>query len=59
MYKPSSILKKKPFERPYIDDQFNQNIVDWHQPSDLETIKSRPFYSPIRTPPRLRTYVFV
>ncbi len=58
MYKPSSILKRKPFEK-VSTDSLNQSLPDWHQPSDLQPIKSRPIYSPIRTPPRLRTYVFI
>jgi hypothetical protein len=56
MYKPSSILKRKPFETVSTDN-FNKNVPNWRQPSDLQTITSRPFYSPIH-PPRLRTYVF-
>jgi hypothetical protein len=56
MYKPSSILKRKPFEPPN-SDYFNENLGNWRQPSDLQTIISRPYYSPIHTPPRLRTYV--
>jgi hypothetical protein len=58
MNKPSSILKRKPFERPHIEN-FNQDVIDWHQPSDLEAIKLKPSYSPIHTPPRLRTYVIL
>jgi len=58
MYKPSSILKRKPFEK-VSNDNFNQSVADWHQPSDLQLIQSRPIYSPIHTPPRLRTYVFI
>lgn len=57
MYKPSSILKRKPFE-PTLYDNFNQNVADWYQPSDLQPAKSRQFYSPIHIPLRLRTYVF-
>lgn len=56
MYQPSSILKRKPFEQQH-NDNFNQNVADWHQPSDLQPMAARRFYSPIHTPPRLRTYV--
>jgi hypothetical protein len=54
MYKPIPILKKRGQDQPYFDP-FNESVVEWKQPSNLELIPSRPLYSPIRTPPRLRT----
>jgi hypothetical protein len=53
----SSILKKKSFKKPNINQQSDDDIIDWHQPSDLQPIQSRVPYSPIHTPPRLRAYV--
>jgi hypothetical protein len=52
MYKPASILKRKTFERPHSD--FDQNLPDWQQ-----SFQTRSVYSPIRTPPRLRRYIFI
>ncbi|CAF3336938.1 unnamed protein product [Rotaria sp. Silwood1] len=58
MYKPTSILKKKTLQQqPSYINRFNENTLNWHQPTDLELFQSRPFYSPILTPPRLRTLI--
>ncbi|CAF0802727.1 unnamed protein product [Rotaria sordida] len=61
MYKPTSILKKKTFQQqqrrlPY-NNRINENVLNWQQPTDLDLFQSRPFYSPIVTPPRLRQLV--
>ncbi|CAF3886951.1 unnamed protein product [Rotaria sp. Silwood2] len=60
MYKPTSILKKKTLQQqqqPTYIHQFKENALNWHQPTDLELFPSRPFYSPILTPPRLRKLI--
>lgn len=49
-------MKKQPTNKPY-DDHFNENVTDWQPPFDLEFNPIKPMYSPIGTPPRLRTYV--
>lgn len=54
MFPTSSILKKKPLTRRYTERPIG-NVMDWPEPSDLEHVKTRRFYSPINTPPRLRT----
>jgi hypothetical protein len=56
MSKPASILKKQRQNKPH-DDRFNESVTDWHQPNDLDLFPIKPTYSPIGTPPRLRTYV--
>jgi hypothetical protein len=53
---PTSILKNKRQNKPYVD-RFNESVTDWHQPEDLDILPAKPMYSPIGTPPRLRTYV--
>ena len=57
MYPPTSILRRR-FDDLDIDP-FTDPVYDWHQPSDLDLRPSRSLYSPVRTPPRLRTYVLV
>ncbi|CAF2071110.1 unnamed protein product [Rotaria magnacalcarata] len=58
IYKPASILKKAPHLRqPLYSESFNENMFNWHQPTDLEPMRARRLYSPIRTPPRLRTLI--
>ncbi|CAF4865800.1 unnamed protein product [Rotaria magnacalcarata] len=60
IYKPASILKKAPHLRqPLYSESFNENMFNWHQPTDLEPMRARRLYSPIHTPPRLRTYVVI
>lgn len=54
MPKPTSILKKPRTDQTYVD-RFNENVPDWHQPDDLDLVPIKPMYSPISTPPRLRT----
>ncbi|CAF2077202.1 unnamed protein product [Rotaria magnacalcarata] len=54
--KPQSILKKQRENKPY-DDHFNENVTDWQPPSDLEFLSMKQSYSPIGTPPRLRTLI--
>ncbi|CAF0980946.1 unnamed protein product [Rotaria sordida] len=56
MSKPASILKKQRENKPYVD-HFNENVNDWQPPSDLELISTKKMYSPIGTPPRLRTLI--
>lgn len=56
MSKPTSILKKKQ-EQKLAEDHFNESVTGWHQPTDLDLLPARPSYSPVRTPPKLRTYV--
>jgi hypothetical protein len=56
MSKPTSILKRQRQNQPN-DDRFNESVTDWHQPNDLDFLPSKQIYSPIGTPPRLRTYV--
>jgi hypothetical protein len=56
MSKPASILKKQRQNNQY-DDRFNESVTDWHQPYDLDLGPTKQVYSPIGTPPRLRTYV--
>jgi len=58
MPKPASILKKKQ-EQKLAQDRFNESVVGWHQPTDLDLLPARPTYSPVRTPPKLRTYVIM
>ena len=55
MAKPASILKKPPIADKAYYDRFNDTVPDWRQPDDLELTPFRPMYSPIGTPPRLRT----
>ncbi|CAM4763104.1 unnamed protein product [Rotaria magnacalcarata] len=58
IYKPASILKKAPHLRqPLYSESFNENMFNWHQPTDLEPMRARRLYSPIHTPPRLRTLI--
>ncbi|CAF4156904.1 unnamed protein product [Rotaria socialis] len=58
IYKPASILKKASHLRqPLYSENFSENMFNWHQPTDLEPMRARRFYSPIRTPPRLRTLI--
>ena len=52
--KPASILKKPRADQPYVD-RFNETVPDWQQPDDLDLVPIKPMYSPISTPPRLRT----
>ena len=54
MPKPQSILKKQRHDKPYVD-RFNESVTDWHQPNGLDLMPVKPTYSPIGTPPRLRT----
>lgn len=54
MAKPAPILKKQRQTRTQ-DDRFNESVVGWHQPDDLTVVTNKPVYSPIGTPPRLRT----
>ena len=55
MAKPTSILKKPPIaDRAYLD-RFNESVADWRQPDDLELVPFKSMYSPVGTPPRLRT----
>ena len=56
MSKPTSILKKQPRNRVQ-DDRFNESVTGWHPPADLELVPVKQIYSPLGTPPRLRTYV--
>jgi hypothetical protein len=56
MSKPTSILKKQRQNKPD-NDRFNESVTDWHQPNDLDLMPIKPMYSPIGTPPKLRTYV--
>ena len=56
MPKPASILKKPPTSKAN-EDRFNESVADWHQPDDLDLMPMKPIYSPLGTPPRLRTYV--
>lgn len=56
MSKPTSILKKQR-QKKTSDDHFNESVIDWYQPNDFTLLPSKPTYSPIGTPPRLRTYV--
>lgn len=58
MSKPASILKKKQ-EQKLAADRFNESVTGWHQPTDLDLLPARPSYSPVRTPPKLRTYVTI
>jgi hypothetical protein len=58
MSKPASILKKQPQSRTN-EDRFNESVTDWHQPDDLDLLPIKPIYSPLGTPPRLRTYVII
>jgi hypothetical protein len=59
MNQHSSILKKRSFKKPNVDQQYDENMINYKLPSDLQPLTSRPAYSPIHTPPRLRTYVFI
>ena len=56
MSKPTSILKKQPENKPYVD-RFNENVTDWQQPIELDLLPMKQTPSPMGTPPRLRTYV--
>lgn len=56
MSKPASILKKKQ-EQKLAADRFNESVTGWHQPTDLDLLPARPSYSPVRTPPKLRTLI--
>ena len=58
MYKPPSILKKTRLQNSYRNN-FNVTTPDLYQTNSYDLLQSRPFYSPIRTPPRLRRYVFI
>jgi hypothetical protein len=40
-----------------MNQSYDENIINYQPPSDLQPITSRPSYSPIHTPPRLRMYV--
>jgi hypothetical protein len=65
MSKPASILKKQQQQQQQQrqqqnkanEDRFNESVADWHQPYDLDLLPIKPIYSPLGTPPRLRTYV--
>lgn len=56
MAKPASILKKQRQNKAQ-DDRFNESVTGWHQPDDLTVATNKQVYSPVGTPPRLRTYV--
>ena len=56
MSKPTSILKKQRANQGR-EDRFNESVTGWHQPEDLSLVPTKQVYSPLGTPPRLRTYV--
>jgi len=49
-------MEKKRRNKAY-SDRFNDSVAGWHQPNDLDLVRMKPKYSPVGTPPRLRTYV--
>ncbi len=49
-------MEKKRRNKAY-SDRFNESVAGWHQPNDLDLVRIKPTYSPVGTPPRLRTYV--
>jgi len=54
LYYPHSILKRRNYEDFYAEP-FTDPLYDWHQPSNLDPYPYRSVYSPVRTPPRLRS----
>lgn len=49
-------MAKQRQAKPYVD-RFNESVTGWHQPNDLDLVRTKPTYPSIGTPPKLRTYV--
>ncbi|CAF0990634.1 unnamed protein product [Adineta ricciae] len=49
-------MSKQRQAKPYVD-RFNESVTGWHQPNDLDPVRTKPTYPSIGTPPKLRTLV--